>query len=196
MDTVTVFVNRGADLDILKSMYNSNPTEDLEKALKKEGLTLMDVEVKGKHGVYHRKQWVKIDKNKKDNKSRSTNSADTTNLNSMASTALKYYDDEKWTAADVMDTAEGDTDRENQIKEVASLLGSKNLSNITVTHGDNSENGEEFCDFFDKLQDLKPVKSVPYGSNKDAAINVYDVGGKRYATEYGEGGGMAIYHTK
>ena len=199
METITAFVNRGSDLDILKSMYDSNPTEDLEKALKKEGLTLMDVEVKGKHGVYHRKQWVKIDKNKKDNKSHSTNSSSSDDkskkLNSMATTALKYDDDEEWTCANEQDNwkQDGDKDREKQIKKVANLLGTKDLSKVKITHGDNAENDDKFTDFYSALQKLKPVSTVPYGTSS-SSIKVYDVGGKRYATEYSEGGGMAIYH--
>lgn len=62
------FVDRNSDLDTLNKSYESLPVEqqqELEKALKKDGLVLVDVQVQGKHGVYTRKQWKKASDVKK-----------------------------------------------------------------------------------------------------------------------------------
>lgn len=64
----TQFVNNGTDLEVLNKSYESMPLEqqeELAKALKKDGLVLVDVQVNGKHGVYTRKQWKKASDVKK-----------------------------------------------------------------------------------------------------------------------------------
>ena len=56
------FVNNGTDLEVLNKSFESMPLEqqqELSKALKRDGLVLVDVQVRGKHGVYTRKQWKK-----------------------------------------------------------------------------------------------------------------------------------------
>ena len=72
---VTQFVNNGTDLEVLNKSYESMPLEQQEKlakALKKDGLVLVDVQVNGKHGVYTRKQWKKASDVKK-NEGKSSN---------------------------------------------------------------------------------------------------------------------------
>lgn len=53
------FVNTGADEAILKSMPTEGCSEDLIKAMNKQGLVQKDVTVQGKNGTFTRKQWVK-----------------------------------------------------------------------------------------------------------------------------------------
>lgn len=54
------FVNTGADEAILKSMSTDGCSEDLIKAMNKQGLVQKDVTVQGKNGkTFTRKQWVK-----------------------------------------------------------------------------------------------------------------------------------------
>lgn len=54
------FVNTGLDDLILKSMDVENPSEDLVKAMNRQGLVQKEVQVKGKNGkTFTRKQWVK-----------------------------------------------------------------------------------------------------------------------------------------
>jgi len=72
---ITQFVNNGTDLEVLNKSYESMPIEQQEeiaKALKKDGLVLVDVQVNGKHGVYTRKQWKKASDVKKDKGKSST----------------------------------------------------------------------------------------------------------------------------
>lgn len=74
---ITQFVNKGTDLEVLNKSYESMPLEqqeELAKALKKDGLVLVDVQVNGKHGVYTRKQWKKASDVKK-NKGKSSKGA-------------------------------------------------------------------------------------------------------------------------
>lgn len=53
------FVNTGLDEQILKSMPVEDVSEDLEKAMNKQGMVQKEVQVKGKNGTFTRKQWVK-----------------------------------------------------------------------------------------------------------------------------------------
>lgn len=54
------FVNTGVDDAILKSMPTEDCSEDLIKAMNKQGLVQKDVTVQGKNGkTFTRKQWVK-----------------------------------------------------------------------------------------------------------------------------------------
>lgn len=53
------FVNTGLDDQILKSMPTEDISEDLEKAMNKQGMVQKEVQVKGKNGTFTRKQWVK-----------------------------------------------------------------------------------------------------------------------------------------
>ena len=53
------FINNGTDARILKSLSVDNPSEDLVKAMNKQGLVQKEVQVRGKHGIHTRKQWVK-----------------------------------------------------------------------------------------------------------------------------------------
>lgn len=54
------FVNNGTDEAILKSMPTEECSEDLIKAMNKQGLVQRDVTVQGKNGkTFTRKQWVK-----------------------------------------------------------------------------------------------------------------------------------------
>ena len=54
------FVNNGTDEAILKSMSTEECSEDLIKAMNKQGLVQKDVTVQGKNGkTFTRKQWVK-----------------------------------------------------------------------------------------------------------------------------------------
>lgn len=53
------FVNHGTDESILKSLNAETPDDELVKAMNKQGLVQKEVQVKGKHGVFTRKQWVR-----------------------------------------------------------------------------------------------------------------------------------------
>lgn len=53
------FVNTGLDDRILKSMPVEEVSEDLEKAMNKQGMVQKEVQVKGKNGTFTRKQWVR-----------------------------------------------------------------------------------------------------------------------------------------
>lgn len=54
------FVNTGLDEQILKSMpVGDVVSEDLEKAMNKQGMVQKEVQVKGKNGTFTRKQWVR-----------------------------------------------------------------------------------------------------------------------------------------
>ena len=54
------FVNTGLDEQILKSMPVEDVSEDLEKAMNKQGMVQKEVQVKGKNGTFTRKQWVRV----------------------------------------------------------------------------------------------------------------------------------------
>lgn len=82
------FINTGLDERILKSLDAETPSEDLIKAMNKQGLVQRDVQVKGKNGTFTRKQWVKAgDDQNSASASASTapNSADTTHSVSLDS---------------------------------------------------------------------------------------------------------------
>lgn len=54
------FVNNGTDEAILKSLPIDGASDDLIKAMSKQGLVQKEVQVKGKNGqVFMRKQWVR-----------------------------------------------------------------------------------------------------------------------------------------
>ena len=53
------FVNTGLDERILKSLDVEHPSEELVKAMNRSGLVQREVQVRGKHGAYIRKQWVR-----------------------------------------------------------------------------------------------------------------------------------------
>lgn len=54
------FINTGLDDEILKSLDAEHPSEDLIKAMNKQGLVQKEVQVRGKNGkMFTRKQWVK-----------------------------------------------------------------------------------------------------------------------------------------
>ena len=54
------FINNGTDERILKSLPTENISEDLIKAMNKQGLVQKEVQVKGKNGqIFTRKQWVR-----------------------------------------------------------------------------------------------------------------------------------------
>ena len=58
------FINKGTDEAILKSLPTENVSEELVKAMNKQGLVQKEVQVKGKNGkVFTRKQWVKASDN-------------------------------------------------------------------------------------------------------------------------------------
>lgn len=70
------FVNTGLDDRILKSMPVENVSEDLEKAMNRQGLVQKEVAVRGKHGTYMRKQWVRVGDVQKPGSSHSKNTPD------------------------------------------------------------------------------------------------------------------------
>lgn len=53
------FINTGLDERILKSLDVEHPSEELVKAMNKQGLVQKEVTVQGKNGTFTRKQWVK-----------------------------------------------------------------------------------------------------------------------------------------
>ena len=103
--------------------------------------------------------------------------------------ALKTIED--W---DVAQQLEGWDDQEvkQTYDQVVDLLTPEDIerdrSKVKITHTDNAENFEEFSDMYDQLSKLTPIKQVT------ESIAVYEVNGKRYATEHGEGGGYAIFY--
>lgn len=61
------FVNTGLDESILKSFDVEHPSEELVKAMNRQGLVQKEVQVKGKNGqTFTRKQWVKASEAKSD----------------------------------------------------------------------------------------------------------------------------------
>lgn len=53
------FKRSNLDTEVLENMNAITPSDELSKALKKEGLVQKDVTVQGKNGTYTRKQWVR-----------------------------------------------------------------------------------------------------------------------------------------
>lgn len=53
------FKKSNLDTEVLENMNAITPSDELSKALKKEGLVQKDVTVQGKNGTYTRKQWVR-----------------------------------------------------------------------------------------------------------------------------------------
>lgn len=74
------FVNTGLDEQILKSMPVEDVSEDLEKAMNKQGMVQKEVQVKGKNGTFTRKQWVRASEEQKSGNG--TQKPDSTNLKS------------------------------------------------------------------------------------------------------------------
>lgn len=67
------FKKSNLDTEVLENMNAITPSDELSKALKKEGLVQKDVTVQGKNGTYTRKQWVRASEaTSGDNKSTST----------------------------------------------------------------------------------------------------------------------------
>ena len=60
------FINTGLDERILKSLDVEHPSEELVKAMNKQGLVQKEVTVQGKNGTFTRKQWVKASEVKSD----------------------------------------------------------------------------------------------------------------------------------
>lgn len=66
------FINTGLDERILKSLDVEHPSEELVKAMNKQGLVQKEVTVQGKNGTFTRKQWVKASEAKDAGTSQST----------------------------------------------------------------------------------------------------------------------------
>lgn len=66
------FINTGLDERILKSLDVEHPSEELVKAMNKQGLVQKEVTVQGKNGTFTRKQWVKASEVKDSSVSQST----------------------------------------------------------------------------------------------------------------------------
>lgn len=62
------FINTGLDERILKSLDVEHPSEELVKAMNKQGLVQKEVTVQGKNGTFTRKQWVKASEAKSSTK--------------------------------------------------------------------------------------------------------------------------------
>ena len=76
-----------------------------------------------------------------------------------------------------------------EVVDLVTPLGlEKDPQKVKITHTDNCENGTKFLDLYSYLVDLQPVKQV------DNNIAVYETNGKRYATEYAEGGAYAVFY--
>lgn len=65
------FINTGLDERILKSLDVEHPSEELVKAMNKQGLVQKEVTVQGKNGTFTRKQWVKASESVKTDSSSS-----------------------------------------------------------------------------------------------------------------------------
>lgn len=98
LDTnLNVFVNEGSDSDTVNYAASQLPPDVLSKSIGKAGLVQKEVTVKGKHGTYVSKRWVKVDiakpKSMKPHKSSiqktPTNTKVSTEDNS--STVLRYF---------------------------------------------------------------------------------------------------------
>lgn len=75
-DIRTVFIDKGSDESILKSMYDDQSgkynSEELSKAMNRAGLVQKEVTVHGKHGTYTQMKWVKASKDNKKSEKRRT----------------------------------------------------------------------------------------------------------------------------
>ena len=75
------FVNTGLDDQILKSLNSETPSEDLQKAMNKQGLVQKEIQVKGKNGqTFTRKQWVKASEEQKTDGNKATQDENPENL--------------------------------------------------------------------------------------------------------------------
>lgn len=63
-------VDNGIDQKVIELLSKSMPQEDLEKALNRSGLVQRIVQVKTKHGIVNRKQWVRASELKQPEKPR------------------------------------------------------------------------------------------------------------------------------
>lgn len=108
------------------------------------------------------------------------------NLNSIAANALKYYEDEECTLAGLLHD-----DDEEIYHEIGKFLmpNSADYTRIKITHSDNSKDFEAFTDFYTKLRQLQPVKTIDN-------FCMYDVDGIRYAADYAEGGAYGVYYVQ
>ena len=85
-----------------------------------------------------------------------------------------------------------DKEMERDYDQVVDLLTPEGIerdrSKVKITHTDNVANTYAFLRLYTELQNSQPVKQI----NK--CLSVYEMSGKRYATEFGEGGAYAIFH--
>lgn len=152
------FVDNGIDLEVLNKSYESMPLEqqeELAKALKKDGLVLVYVQVKGKHGTYTRGQWKKASDVKKDEEKSSKGAKDAANSNDMNPKHKTEKDHSKDSFSEFLDWAK--TDRK------ASYL----LDRIEEAHA-NDNRISEGRDEQVWIQDLKEYSGYDYlKSDKD-----------------------------
>ena len=104
------FVNTGLDDRILKSMPVENVSEDLEKAMNRQGLVQKEVMARGKHGTFIRKQWVRVDDIKKPGSSHSKSTADEVKKRGTGRKALNSLQSMKGWKEDGLATGKNDND--------------------------------------------------------------------------------------
>ena len=81
MNLLNIFVDKGSDEALLKSLPTENCSEELIKAMYKQGLVQKEVQYKTKSGkIATRKQWVKADE---DTQSKSQSDKNTNDPNSV-----------------------------------------------------------------------------------------------------------------
>lgn len=100
------FVNHGTDEAILKSLNAETPDEELVKAMNRQGLVQKDVQVRSKHGVFTRKQWVRVGEAKSTVSSKSTTKGGSEKNKKLLASApdLTSEQIDKMKNRDVMDT--------------------------------------------------------------------------------------------
>lgn len=88
-----------------------------------------------------------------------------------------------------------DKEMERDYDQVVDLLTPEGIerdrSKVKITHTDNVENLDKFFNMYDKLKELQPIKRI----EGLEFITVYEVDGKRYATEASEGAYAIFYYS-
>lgn len=158
------FINTGLDDQILKSMdAEFNPSDDLVKAMSKQGLVQKEIQVKGKNGqTFTRKQWVKASDNKTDSSKGEPKSSKITSYKGKTESEMRVLFEGK-TASDVQkekgrifremgEPMNGNPKRKEFVEATAPL---NRLISETINNGTGKSNGD-----YKTLMDTSIVKTT------------------------------------
>lgn len=136
------FINTGLDDQILKSLDAENPSEELIKAMNKQGLVQKEVQVKTRNGVITRKQWVKAGEDQKSDKTPSIDVSENDSPQSIHSKVTRALGKDNVNNLEKFTSTVNSLDISDKLKNEAIELKKKTIDNMS-TYKKNRDNRDE-----------------------------------------------------